>query len=76
MPIGHKRTQTKKAIKKAFTNQLEEKGLSIVEVLSSCPTNWGLAPNEALNWLRQNMMEVYPLGVYKDTDIRMEEHNK
>ena len=56
----------KRAIKKAFQNQLDKKGFSIVEVLSTCPTNWGLAPTEALEWLRQNMMPFYPLGVYKD----------
>ncbi len=56
----------KKAIKKAFQNQIDGKGYSIVEVLSSCPTNWGLSPNEALEWLRANMMPYYPLGVYKD----------
>ena len=56
----------KKAIKKAFQNQIDGKGYSIVEVLSSCPTNWGLSPNEALDWLRSNMMPYYPLGVYKD----------
>ena len=56
----------KRAIKKAFQNQLDQKGFSIVEVLSTCPTNWGLAPTEALEWLRQNMMPFYPLGVYKD----------
>lgn len=57
----------KKAIKKAFENQINKKGFSIVEVLSSCPTNWGMEPNEALQWLRDNMMPYYPLGVYKDT---------
>ena len=56
----------KRAIKKAFQNQVDKKGFSIVEVLSTCPTNWGLAPTEALEWLRQNMMPFYPLGVYKD----------
>ncbi len=56
----------KKAIKKAFENQINGKGYSIVEVLSACPTNWGLAPNDALQWLRDNMMPYYPLGVYKD----------
>ena len=56
----------KKAIKKAFQNQIDKKGFSIVEVLSTCPTNWGLTPTEALEWLRQNMMPFYPLGVYKD----------
>ena len=56
----------KKAIKKAFLNQIDKKGFSIVEVLSTCPTNWGLAPTDALVWLRENMMPFYPLGVYKD----------
>ena len=56
----------KKAIKKAFTMQQEKRGYSIVEVLSTCPTNWGLSPVKALDWLRENMMPYYPLGVYKD----------
>jgi len=59
-------TIAKKAIKKAFENQIAGRGYSIVEVLSTCPTNWGLTPNEALEWLRGNMMPYYPLGVYKD----------
>ncbi len=58
--------KAKKAIKKAFQNQLDGKGFNIVEVVSSCPTNWGLAPNDALEWLRNNMLPYYPLGVYKD----------
>jgi len=58
----------KKAVKKAFTNQMEGKGFSIVEVISSCPTNWGLSPEESLVWLRDNMLAYYPLGVYKDGD--------
>ena len=56
----------KKAIKKAFQNQLEGKGYSIVEVLSTCPTNWGMSPVDALGWLRENMLPYYPLGVFKD----------
>ena len=56
----------KKAIKKAFQNQLEGKGFSLVEVLSTCPTNWGLTPEKALEWLEENMLPYYPLGVYKD----------
>ncbi len=60
----------KAAIKKAFQNQMEGKGYSIVEVLSTCPTNWGLSPVEALKWLEDNMMPYYPLGVYKDGDKR------
>ena len=58
--------QAKKMIKKAFQNQIDKKGFSIVEVLSTCPTNWGLAPKDALQWLRDNMIPYYPLGVYKD----------
>lgn len=60
----------KKAIKKAFENQLQGKGFSIVEVLSTCPTNWGLSPTDALQWLRDNMIPYYPLGVYKDADAK------
>ena len=56
----------KAAIKKAFQNQVEGKGFSLVEVLSTCPTNWGLAPDKAIAWLEENMMPYYPLGVYKD----------
>ncbi|MBO7738784.1 MAG: 2-oxoglutarate oxidoreductase [Oscillospiraceae bacterium] len=58
--------EAKKAIKKAFENQVNGRGYSIVEVVSACPTNWGLTPNEALDWLRDNMLPYYPLGVYKD----------
>ncbi|MBQ4516227.1 MAG: 2-oxoglutarate oxidoreductase [Clostridia bacterium] len=56
----------KKAIKKAFQTQLDGKGFSLVEVLSTCPTNWGKSPIEALDWLRENMIPYYPLGVKKD----------
>ncbi len=62
--------QAKKMIKKAFQNQIEGKGFSIVEVLSTCPTNWGMKPTEALQWLRDSMMPYYPLGIYKDTEAR------
>ena len=55
----------KKALLKAFTNQVEGKGFSFVEVLSTCPTNWGVDPVTATNWLRENMMPYYPLGIYK-----------
>lgn len=59
--------QAKKAIKNAFTAQLNKKGFSMIEVLSSCPTNWGLSPNEALKCIKDNMEPYYPLGVYKNT---------
>jgi 2-oxoglutarate ferredoxin oxidoreductase subunit beta len=58
--------KAKKAIKKAFQNQVDKKGFSIVEVLSTCPTNWGLSPIKALDWLKETMIPYYPLGVYKD----------
>lgn len=58
--------KAKAAIKKAFTNQIEGKGFSLVEVVSTCPTNWGLSPEKALKWLEDNMLPYYPLGVYKD----------
>ena len=59
--------KAKKAIKRAFECQLEGKGYSLIEVLSICPTNWGLSPEESMEWLRTNMMPYYPLGVKKDT---------
>ena len=58
--------ETKKAIRKAFENQVAKRGLSIVEVLSTCPTNWGLSPDKAMNFVREQMIPYYPLGVYKD----------
>ena len=56
----------KKAIRKAFEAQIAGKGFSMVEVLSTCPTNWGLTPQEALKWLKENMIPQFPLGVYKE----------
>ncbi len=55
-----------RAIKKAFQYQMEGKGFSLIEILSTCPTNWGFTPDKALEWLEQNMIPYYPLGVYKD----------
>lgn len=55
-----------KAIEKAFRNQVEGKGFSLVEVLSACPTNWGMTPENALRWIDERMIPYYPLGVYKD----------
>ena len=56
----------KKAINKAFENQIEGKGFSLIEVVSSCPTNWGMTPQQALDWVETNMIPYYPLGIYKD----------
>ena len=58
--------QAKKAIKKAFQTQLDGKGFSLVEVVSTCPTNWGMSPVESMAWLKENMLPYYPLGVYCD----------
>lgn len=57
--------KAKKAIKECFQVQIDRKGFGIVEVLSTCPTNWGLTPPEALKWLEKNMMPYYPLGNFK-----------
>ena len=56
----------KRAIKKAFQYQIEGVGFTIVEVLATCPTNWGMTPSKAFSWLEDNMIPYYPLGVYKD----------
>ncbi|MCL2503704.1 MAG: thiamine pyrophosphate-dependent enzyme [Coriobacteriia bacterium] len=56
----------KKAVKKAFEYQAEGLGYTIVEVVSTCPTNWGLSPVEALGWLNENLLPYYPPGVYRD----------
>ncbi len=58
----------KKAIKKAFETQMAGKGFSMVEVLSTCPTNWGLSPVESMQWLRDKMIPQYPLGVFKEKE--------
>ena len=58
--------KAKAAIKKAFTVQLRGLGFAMVEVLSTCPTNWGLSPVESIKWLNENMKKEYPLGVFVD----------
>ncbi len=56
----------KKAIRHAFDNQIQGVGYSLVEVVSTCPTNWKMTPQESFAWMRENMLPYYPLGVYKD----------
>ncbi len=63
----------KKAILKAFKNQVEGKGFSLIEVVSSCPTNWGMTPSKALEWVEEKMIPYYPLGVYKDKSAEKKE---
>jgi 2-oxoglutarate ferredoxin oxidoreductase subunit beta len=60
--------QTKNAIRRAFQLQMEKRCFTFVEVLSTCPTNWGTTPTKALRWLQDNMLPYYPLGVFKDPD--------
>lgn len=58
--------KAKKAIKKAFQTQIDGAGYSLVEVVATCPTNWGMTPQDSFAWMRENMLPYYPLGVYKD----------
>lgn len=57
---------TKKAIEKAFRYQIEDKGFSLVEILSPCPVDWKLTPPDSLKWISEEMIPVFPLGVCKD----------
>ncbi len=63
--VAHIR-EAKKAIRRGFEYQKNKRGFSIIEVLSSCPTNWGVSPIEALKKIDEVMIPFYPLGVYKD----------
>lgn len=60
-------TKAKKAIRKAFELQMAGAGFTFVEILAICPTNWGKTPAAAVEWLKENMIPYYPLGVHKDT---------
>ena len=59
--------KAKKAILECFKAQIEGKGFGIVEVLSTCPTNWGLTAPESMKWLKDNMIPYYPLGNFRNT---------
>lgn len=59
----------KRAITTAFKVQMAELGYSFVEVVSNCPTNWGVAPKESLRWIEEKMLPYYPLGDYKVLDV-------
>lgn len=58
--------KTRKALKKAFEVQLEDKGFSLVEILSACPTNWKMSPTDAVRWVDETMTKFFPLQVIKD----------
>ena len=58
--------KTKRAIKKAFQNQLEGKGFAMVEIVTGCPTKWGMEALQSLDFIEQKMLVEYPLGVVRD----------
>jgi len=58
--------KTKAAIKKAFQNQIDGKGFSLVEIMSACPTNWGLSPLDSIKFMREKTMVEFPLGIFRD----------
>ena len=60
--------KAKQSIRKAFETQIAGQGFSMVEVLSTCPTNWGLSPLESLKWLETNMIPQYPLGIFRSPE--------
>lgn len=60
--------KTKRAIKRAFENQIAGGGFSLVEILSTCPTNWGMNPLDSLKWLEENMISHYPLGNFRSPE--------
>lgn len=66
----------KKLIEKAFKYQIEDKGFSMIEILSPCPTNWGMTPAKAAIWLREEMMHYYKLGVFKDNPTDSQNQTK
>lgn len=65
----HTIKEAKKAIRTALRVQMNGAGFSLIEFLSSCPTNWGLSPLEALDWIKQRMVPYYPLGDYKVSEL-------
>ena len=58
--------QAKAGIQKAFKYQLEGRGFCFIELLSNCPTNWGVSPLDSLKWMEQNTMPIFPLSVFRD----------
>jgi 2-oxoglutarate ferredoxin oxidoreductase subunit beta len=64
--------KAKKAIKKAFEYQIQKKGFTLIEILSTCPVNWGKTPVDAMKWVEEAMIPVFPLQVFKDTGEKHE----
>jgi len=61
--------RAKKVVRQALEVQLSGKGFSFVEFLSTCPTNWGLTPAQALDWVKEKMMPYYPLGNFRTPEV-------
>jgi 2-oxoisovalerate ferredoxin oxidoreductase beta subunit len=66
------RAKARKAIRKALQNQVEGRGFSLVEVLSPCPTGWGVTPVDSLKWIQEHLLPIFPLGVLKDKTAERE----
>ncbi len=64
--------KTRKAVRKALKNQIENKGFSLVEVLSVCPSGWKMTPVQSKKWMEEHMFNIFPLGVYKDRSGEIE----
>jgi 2-oxoisovalerate ferredoxin oxidoreductase beta subunit len=58
--------RTRKAVRRAFQNQIEGRGFSFVEILTACPSGWHVSPQEAIHWVEKNMIPIFPLKVFKD----------
>ncbi len=71
-PKQHMRAR--KAVRKAFQNQIEGRGFSFVEILSACPSGWKCSPQDAIHWVEKNMFPIFPLKVFKDIDLTAEIH--
>ena len=63
--------RTRKAVRKAFQNQIEGRGFSFVEILSACPSGWKVTPQESIHWVEQNMIPIFPLKVFKDREDKL-----
>lgn len=61
-------TEAKKALKKGFENQLADKGFSFIELMSNCPTNWGMSAEKTIEWMRENTLKTFPLGIFRDKE--------
>jgi 2-oxoisovalerate ferredoxin oxidoreductase beta subunit len=70
------RMKARKAVRKALQNQIEGRGFSLIEVLSPCPTGWGLTPVDSLTWIKENLEKAFPLGVIKDMSATREGWNR